>query len=167
VHKFDLLTYSRFTRTPTLDEGLEPSSRLHSALNILRVSRAFAGSGLQARAPERSIVTFGLPKMIPSMLRRLWSSGLCSCAINRHLRPLEGDPFDALHVVVPRLVLLSDRPSPSVPKVGFPVLGVLVGTDHPSGALVTQHRSPTDRLGDVFEAGINLRAHSRRSNPQQ
>ena len=93
-------------------------------------------------------------------LRRFWSSGTCSRAINRHLRPPEGDPLDALQVVVPRLVLLSDRPSPSVPKVGFPVLGVLVGTDHPSGALVTQHRSPADRLTDVFEAGINLRAHS-------
>ena len=99
-------------------------------------------------------------------LRRFWPSG-CSCAINRHLWPPEGDPLDASQVVVLRLVLLSDRPSPSVPKVGFPVLGVLVGTDHPSGALVTQHRSPADRLGDVFEAGINLRGHSQRSNPQQ
>ena len=87
--------------------------------------------------------------------------------MNRHLQPPEDDPVDASQVVVLGFVLLSDRPPPSVPKVGFPVLGVLVGTDHPSGALVTQHRSPADRLGDVFEAGINLRAHSRRSNPQQ
>ena len=71
------------------------------------------------------------------MLRRLWSSGLCSYAINRHLQPPEGDPLDASQVVVLKLVLLSDRPSPSVPKVGFPVLDVLVGTEHPSGALVT------------------------------
>jgi len=129
-------------------------------------------------------------------LRRFWSSGTCSQAINRHLRPPEGDPLDASQVVVLRLVLLRDQSSPSAsrrwsprcftgcgpqacapewsaftfgpegPKVGFPVLGVLVGTDHPSGALVTQHRSPADRLGDVFEARINLQAHSRRSNPQ-
>jgi len=30
------------------------------------------------RAPARSIITFGLPKVIPSMLYRLWSPGLCS-----------------------------------------------------------------------------------------
>ena len=52
------------------------------------------------------------------------------------------------------------------PEGGPPGPQLLVGTEHPSGALVTQHRGPTDKLGDVDEAGINLRAHSRRSNPQ-
>jgi len=33
------------------------------------------------------------------------------------------------------------------------------------GALVAQNRSPADKL-DVFEAGINLWARFRRSNPQ-
>jgi len=63
------------------------------------------------------------------------------------------------------LVLLRGWPSPSAPKVGFSLPGVLAGAEHPSGALVAQNRSPADRL-DVFEAGINLWARSRRSNPQ-
>ena len=63
------------------------------------------------------------------------------------------------------LVLLRGWPSPSAPKVGFSLPGVLAGAEHPSGALVAQNRSPADRL-DVFEAVINLWARSRRSNPQ-
>jgi len=49
-------------------------------------------------------------------LRRFWSSGTCSQAINRHLRPPEGDPLDASQVVVLRLVLLRDQSSPSASR---------------------------------------------------
>jgi hypothetical protein len=64
-------------------------------------------------------------------------------------------------------VLLHGWPSPSGPKVRLSLPGVLASAGHPSGVLVVQLWSPADRLGDVFEAGIILRARSRRSNPQQ
>ena len=72
-----------------------------------------------------------------------------------------------LQVLVSKLVLLSDQSSPSSPKVGFLVLCVLVDASGPSGVIVTQWRRPANRLGDIFEAGINLWEHSRRSNLQQ
>ena len=87
VHKFDLLTYSRFTRTPTPDEGskdLRPGCILHSisfgsrepsqvlAFRLVLLSdqsshsasrrwspRCFTGCGPQACAPEWSALTFG------------------------------------------------------------------------------------------------------------
>ena len=110
--------------------------------------------------------------------RRSWSLSLCLWVATCHLRPAdgaidcllrspEGDSFEAPQVAGLRLVLLSVRSSPSVPKASFSVPGVSVGTEHPSCALVTRHRSPADRLGDVFEVGIILRAHSRRFNLQQ
>ena len=81
-------------------------------------------------------------------------------AIDYLLRSPEGDSFEASQVTDLRLVLLSARPSPSVSKVSFSVPDVSVGTEHPLCALVTRHRSPADRLGDVFEVRIILRAHS-------
>ena len=79
----------------------------------------------------------------------------------------EGELPGPPQVLIPKLVILCDRPSPSDPKVGFLVLSILIGTNHASGAFVAQRRNPADRLGDIFEAKINLRAHSRKSNPQQ
>ena len=100
-------------------------------------SRIFAGLGLWACASEWSTITLGHPKA-----RSFVTFGFPKMLI-----------FDASQV-------------PSAPKVGFSLPGVLIGTEHPSGAHVTQHRGPADGLGDVFEAWINLRVYSRRSNPQ-
>ena len=44
---------------------------------------------------------------------------------------------------------------------------VLGGANYPSGTLAPQYRGPADRLGDIFEAEINLQETSRRPNPQQ
>ena len=121
------------------------------------------------RPPEDVILRLSAAKVL--IFKLVLLSSTCHLrpadgAIDCLLRSPEGDSFKAPQVAGLRLVFLSVRPSPSVPKVSFSVPGVFVGTEHPSCALVTQHQSPVDRLGDVFEAGINLRAHSRRSNPQ-
>ena len=58
VYKSDILTYSRFTRTPIPDEGLR----------VLRVVPE--GSRLRSCASEWSVATFGHPKVVLSKLRR-------------------------------------------------------------------------------------------------
>ena len=50
----------------------------------------------------------------------------------------EGELPGPPQVLIPKLVILCDRPSPSDPKVGFLVLSILIGTNHASGAFVAQ-----------------------------
>ena len=122
------------------------------------------------RPPEDGILRLSTAKVL--IFKLVLLSSTCHLrpadgAIDCLLRSPESDSFEASQVVDLRLVLLSVRPSPAVSKVSFSVPGVSVGTEHPSCALVTRHWSPVDRLGDVFEVGIILRAHSLRFNPQQ
>ena len=114
---------------------------MHSVPNILRVLGSFAAPGLQACASECSVATFGSPKVSSFIHRRSSSSSLCFRVTIHHLRPPEGE------------LLHSSQ--------------VLGGANYPSGTLAPQYQGPADRLGDVFESGINLRARSRRSSPQQ
>ena len=101
-------------------------------------SRSFAGLDPWGCASEWSIITLGHPKA----------------------RSFVASSF-------PKMLIFDASQVPSYPKVGFSLPGVLIGNEHPSGTHVTLHRGPADGLGDVFEAGINLRVYSRRSNPQQ
>ena len=141
MHKSDLLTYSRFTRMPTTDEGPDVLSfGLHSVSNILRVLGFIAGLGRQACASEWPFATFSHPKVSSFIHRRSWPSSLCFRVTIRYIRPPEGELLHSLHI--------------------------LGGVNYPSGTLAPQYRGPADRLGNVFESGINLRALSRRSNPQ-
>ena len=77
----------------------------HARLLPTKVLRTFVRVAFCTRYPS------GLEN-----LRRFWPSGLCSSAINRHLRPPEGDPLDASQVLAFRLVLLSDQSSPSASR---------------------------------------------------
>jgi len=118
-----------------------PSFGLHSVPNILRVFGSFAGLGPRACASAWPVATFGHSKVSSFIHRRSWPSSLCFRVTIRHLRPPEGG------------LLHSSQ--------------VLGGANYPSVTLAPQYQGPANRLGDVFESGINLRAPSRRSNPQQ
>ena len=140
MHNSDLLTYSSVQTRPsyvfTFYMHAYTRRRASSPLGY------FGGRTPECSVFKRSAVTFGRPKMGSFVCRRRRSRSLSLCfwvatchlrpadgAIDCLLRSTEGDSFEASQVADLRLVLLSVRPSPSVPKVSFSVPGVFVGTN--------------------------------------
>jgi len=101
VYKSDLLTYSRFTRTPTPDEGL----------HVLRLVSSWCLTTFGRRGPSQAPGHFWvisrdhrIRRWPPWFFRRSCSLGLCFRASNCILRSPEGE--------FPGLGRSRERPSP-------------------------------------------------------